>query len=952
VNRLLQTVTKASRDFANAAAAIGPLVRQLSSNTTRERDQHFATQASLLEALRAHSHGLPEQAADPRAFTAIHASTAVWSGDDETDSVWSRFAPPRAGLGIPKLTRVGEFSRQIALREGGQGLRVTFPALVPIIGRGGLILLAEGKQLDEAESALQSIAVRLIAALPPGLMRLTLVDHLGVGNSFSLLTPFHEVIRGPMVWHDPRQITSALDALIEQMAMVTQKYLKTRYTDIETYNEDQGVVEEPYRVLAIANFPAGFDANTAKQVISIAQNGPRSGMYVVASIDRKAPLPHGFDLTALTRFCTVLEGTMKADFAWRPNTHGLSDAVGGWIGEVLGSGRVTLDGPPSKKIVENIAAVTELLAADKQSVKVSFDRFVPAELWTTATAEGSVPNTTKDGISVPIGRRGSENQLFELSRGADAVHHALIGGRTGSGKSVLIKGLITSLCMHYSPEELELYLIDFKGGVEFRVFSELRHARVVAIDSEREFGLSVLEGLLAEKSERETKFKKAKANNISEYRKNGEKLPRILLIVDEFQVFFESADRVGTRARGALGDLAKLGRGFGIHVILASQSISASVGGELEAATLNQFGMRIALSMSESDSRRILSKDNDSAKYLTRAGEAIFNAKNGLVEGNVKFQVAHMDDAEVGEHLRTINDRAIREHRGRRPRVFEGNRTASVSDNPTLVRAIREGTRAAQRYVPAYLGEPAQISEEHTFFRMRRQSGDNLLMLGQHEETLFSAFLTAVTSWAVCQPAHTARVFIFNLANVDDPLFEQFSFFARLPQHVRVARNRDVAAILEETAGMLEQRVARSADTATESPVENVLLAFYGFQRARDLVREGMTVKPVTKKLARLLHDGPEHGIASILAADTYGNVMRILEPKELSDFSGRVAVTGSDCGRILGEHATTFKLREHYGVLYELDAPDVLRKFRTYGPEQIPWIEQQLEERSVGHVL
>jgi S-DNA-T family DNA segregation ATPase FtsK/SpoIIIE len=565
VNRLMQTVTRASREFANASAAVDPLVRTLSSNADRARDARFAEQTSLLQALQARSHALLDPPTEPDAFTTVHASTAEWR-----DDVWSRFVPAAPGLGVPRLTRVGDFSRDVVLPDAPKSQQVTFPALVPIIGRGGLVVLAEGKQLDEARNALQSTAVRLIAALPPGLLRLTLVDHLGVGNNFSLLTPFHEVIRGPMVWHDPRQIASALDALIEHMAMVTQKYLKTQYKDIETYNNDQGVVEEPYRVLAIANFPAGFDPNTARQVISIAQNGPRSGMYIIASIDRKAPMPHGFNLTDLTRFCTVLEGTMTSGFVWKPNTQGLSDNAGQWVGDVFSRGRVGLDGAPSKEIVENLAEATDALAADKQSVKVSFDRFVPAQLWAATTKDGiSVPSTTKDGISVPIGRRGSEDQLFEFSRGADAVHHALIGGRTGSGKSVLIKGLITSLCMHYSPEELELYLIDFKGGVEFRVFSDLRHARVVAIDSEREFGLSVLEGLLNEKSEREKKFKASHANNISEYRKNGEKMTRIVLIVDEFQVFFDATDRISSRAPAPRGELARRGRRVRLHRIQA-----------------------------------------------------------------------------------------------------------------------------------------------------------------------------------------------------------------------------------------------------------------------------------------------------------------------------------------------------------------------------------------------
>jgi hypothetical protein len=938
MNRLSIALSAASQEFADAAHAVPPLTRSLSavaSSTLENRRR--ATYLELL-ALQARAHGVsmpPEETA----FTPVSGSTAAWSEED-----WSHFSPVGASLSVPRLTRVGTFKRTVAMAGAPVTLPIEFPALVPIIGRGGLAILAEGKEIDAARDVLESICVRLITALPPGLVRLTLVDHVGVGNNFALLTPFHEVIRGPMVWHDGKQIGKALDTLIDSMANVTQKYLKTKYGDIEEYNRDQGVVEEPYRVLAIANFPAGFNESSAQQVISIAQNGPRSGMYVILSIDRKAPMPHGFNLNDLTRFCTVLEGTMTGDFAWKPNPHRVADGAVRWVTDVLQRGRIELDGAPDKTIVEAIAEATAGLAADKQSVKVSFDRFVPTKLWHSKDKNGNlVENTTANGISVPIGRRGSEDQLFEFSRGADSAHHAIIGGRTGSGKSVLMKGLITSLCMHYSPEELELYLIDFKGGVEFRVFSGLRHARVVAIDSEREFGVSVLDALLKEKLEREREFKKKGVVNLTEYRATGARMPRILLIVDEFQVFFETNDRLANRARAALTDLARLGRGFGIHVILASQSISTSSGAELDSAALNQFGMRIALSMSETDSYKILSKENDAAKYLNRAGEAIFNARNGLVEGNSKFQVANITDGEVDERLHTINDEAQRQGIGRLPRLFEGNRPATLHDNAHLIDALRNGPPAGLRYLPLYLGEPAQITDDHTYFRMRRQSSDNLLMVGQHDETLFPIFTTAVASWSVNQPSRSARLYVMNLANVDDPVAEQFDIFRELPQTVRVVRNRDVVAVVDEVAALLEARLPESDAGGRETPHEPVLLAFYGLQRARDLVRDGVNPKAATKKLTRIIHDGPEAGVWVIVAADTHANLLRVLENKDLNDFSGRVAVVGSDSGKILGEHSGAFKVREQYGVLYEMDKPDMLQKFRTYGIEQIELLRQEL---------
>jgi S-DNA-T family DNA segregation ATPase FtsK/SpoIIIE len=937
MNRLMQAVRTAAQELANAASAVRPLTDTLHANATREYDDQLARRVGELQFLQARSHGMEAPPSRDAPFTPVHASTIDWQ-----DGMWSRYEPRAEQIVIPRLTRAGIFTRDVTLPRIPAAQGVSVPAMVPIIGRGGCLIVAEGKELEATRDVLQSMLVRLIGSLPPGLLRLTLVDQLGVGNNFALLTPFHEVIRGQMVWHDPKQIGNALDALIEHMAMITQKYLKTSFANIEAYNESQGIVEEAYRVLAIANFPAGFDKNTAEQVVSIAQNGPRSGVYVMLSVDRKQPMPYGFKLEDLERFCTVLEGTITSGFLWRPNVNGWPNKVATWSADVLSRGRITLDGAPPADVVKNMAEGTGDLAVNRTCVKVSFSRFVPKELWGASTVRG---------ISVPIGRAGNDDQLFQLSVGADAAHHAIIGGRTGSGKSILMKGLITSLCQRYSPEELELFLIDFKGGVEFRVFSGLPHARVIALESEREFGVSVLEGLIREKTTRERTLKQHEVNDLPAFRERGGTMSRILLIIDEFQVFFESNDRISTRARAALDDLARKGRSFGIHVILASQSISASAGAELDQATLNQFGLRIALAMNESDSTRILSRENDAAKFLTRAGEAIFNARNGLPGGNVKFQVAYVDDAELNHHLNGIHDLAARLEISRKPFVYEGSRPATIADNRALAGVVTQSPDTVPRAIPLYLGEPAAIQESHTFYKMRRQAGHNVLMIGQHDETMFPMFVSALASWTLHQPRGSANLVVFNLTSDDDenPIYRHFDALHSLPQHVRVGHNRNVLPWIDELSATLDQRRVQENEAHPGSVHERTLVAFYGIQRARDLVRETGT-NTTTKKLVRLLHDGPEVGISFIVAADMYANLLRILDPKDLTDFGGRVAGIGADAGKILGEQSTGFKVRENYGVLYEPDKPDVLQKFRTYGLAQLAWLETQLGRKETPH--
>ena len=109
--------------------------------------------------------------------------------------------------------------------------------------------------------------------------------------------------------------------------------------------------------------------------------------------------------------------------------------------------------------------------------------------------------------------------------------------------------------MWYSPDEVEFYLVDFKKGVEFKTYatSQLPHARAIAVESDREFGLSVLQRVDGELTRRGDLFRNAGVQEISRVSATatGQKLPRTLLLIDEFQEFFSEDDKLGAgRPRG------------------------------------------------------------------------------------------------------------------------------------------------------------------------------------------------------------------------------------------------------------------------------------------------------------------------------------------------------------------------------------------------------------------
>src|SRR5207248_411793 len=146
-------------------------------------------------------------------------------------------------------------------------------------------------------------------------------------------------------------------------------------------------------------------------------------------------------------------------------------------------------------------------------------------------------------------------------------------------------------------------------------------------------------------------------------RQNGfARLPRILLVVDEFQEFFVEDARIAQDVALLLDRLVRQGRAFGIHVLLGSQTLGGAY--SLARTTIGQMAVRIALQCSDTDAHLILSEDNSAARLLTRPGEAIYNDANGMLEGNNPFQVAWLDDAQRDGFLDRV--RVLAAERGTR----------------------------------------------------------------------------------------------------------------------------------------------------------------------------------------------------------------------------------------------------------------------------------------------
>ncbi len=852
------------------------------------------------------------------------------------DPAWRKWRP-EPGSGAPELLRLGQFT------VPGSYHTLTMSALLPAIGSRSFLFRTDGRGRQDAVLAAQSFLLRLFAAVPPSKLRFTFIDPVGLGQNvapFMHLTDYDSQLVSSRAWTEPRHIGQRLAELTEHIETVIQTYLRNEYATIEAYNEQAGEIAEPYRILVVFDFPTNFSEDAARRLLSIAQNGPRCGVYCVILTDASKPMPHGFDLADLERVSTVIVWD-EDHFAWEDDD--FRDSV------------LELDSPPEPELFSKIVKKVGEASLEAGNVEVPFDRIaLPEDRWWK--------ESSTNGIRIPMGPIGARKVQY-LDLGQGTAQHVLIAGRTGSGKSTLFHTLITNLALTYSPDEVMLYLVDFKKGVEFKGYAthKLPHARVVAIESEREFGLSVLQGLDAELKRRGDLFRAAGVDSLADYRKkNGKKMSRILLIVDEFQEFFTEDDRVAAEASQVLDRLVRQGRAFGVHVILGSQTLAGAYA--LSRSTMDQMAVRIALQCTEADSRLILADDNPAARLLSRPGEAIYNDANGLVEGNHPFQVAWLDDDEREAYLEKIHDFA--ETKGYRPPqpqiVFEGNAPALVAQNQPLndLLAASDWPEPARR-ISTWLGEPVAIKPPIAA-HFRRQSASNLLIVGRDDEAAMGMMSAALISFAAQHAPDTARFYILDFSSVDASYADLLANLAQgLPHPVQRSRRRHLPDVIAEIATEVDRRLEEDESAAGKEPA--IYLLIYGLQRARDLRQEddlGYSFstdeeeKPPSpaKQFSTILREGPDLGVHTLIWCDTYTNLTRTLDRRSLREFEMRVAMQmGAEDSANLIDTPAAGKLGLYRAYFYSEDEAR-LEKFRPYGlpSETWPaWVEKMLRRRN-----
>ena len=783
------------------------------------------------------------------------------------------------------------------------------PETLPIVLHrrlhSGLVISAPDSQMEKAIDVARQVIWRLMTSISASRAKLTLIDPLGRGQhftSFMALGDHDPAIVGHRVWTDEANIDARLGELGHHVEDVLQATLRDQFQRIEDYNELAGSMAEPYRIVASVGFPEGLTRSSYKHLLALIESGLRCGVFTVMVVDQDKTWPGDMPMPG-------------SDKLLRLNV----DESGQWsvgMDELKGIPFKPLAPPPTNirsQLIDKIGKAA--VAASK--VEIPLKNILDKE----TEAEGS----TDHGIEIVVGSQGA-NRNVALELGKGVRQHVLIAGKTGSGKSTLLHSIITSGAFHYTPEQLHFYLLDFKKGVEFKPYADqgLPHARVIGIESEREFGRSVLQRLDAELQERGEKFRGYGVQELAEYRgMRGDELPRIMLIVDEFQEIFVRDDRLAGDCAMLLDRLVRQGRSFGIHVILSSQSLAGAY--SLPRATLGQMAVRIAMQCSESDAALILADDNTGARLISRPGEAIYNDAGGLVEGNRPFQAAWLSSEDHQALLTRIvrrDDKFAANYTP--PVIFEGNRPSRWSGPLSDLAIAGESPTTALR---GLLGEAVEIGPPATI-ELSRNTGRNALLITPPEA---KAGLIGSTLSTFARSHSKLDVIYFDGSRGDVPSLAPWLEDAGL--NTRVVKPRDSEAEMAALSKLIKER---GDDAPDQKPIVAVIDPLDRFRDFRQedtfnfsLDSAGVDGESGAAALCSVLRDGPNANVFVILVCNGAETMSRWLPRASQHDLELRLLgrMNAADSSSLVDSPIAS-ELTAATTLLYD-DADGSIIKFR-----------------------
>lgn len=812
---------------------------------------------------------------------------------------------------------------------------IFLPDCLSFMDKYNYIFEYEGNTSSLITETAFNIGMRLFTMLPPGRIKFTFLDPVALGSSFATFARLvdlddrsSEVING-QIWSSQKDIEAKLQIMADHISSITQRCLQGKYTNLYQYNKDAELNPEAYQVMMLMDYPAGLTESSIRLLEQISSSGPKCGVFVLL-------FKSSMQCEKVSRSSSILLDNLESHFKK------IKVSPNGKMSYLKTDSSPTLiwQEAPHPTAQQQDVIIEELRKGIKGTNKV----VIGVEKISKAEASDS----TLMGIRVPIGMYGA-NSVQYLTLGTGGSHHALIAGVSGSGKSNLLHTIIINSLQQYSSDELEIYLVDFKRGVEFKIYADYRlpQFKVIAIESEKEFGYNILKEIERQQKIRARLFKSIKEEHvdfIEQYRSHGYKMPRILVILDEFHELFSDSSEYSKESAELMERIVRQGRGFGVHLILSSQTYSNV--NCVKREVFEQMAVRIVLKCPEPDANMLLSDGASLVNQISLddAGRAIYNSEGGAKEFSNMFKVVYINPSNRCQLLSEVSNKYAEFPADTRILL------TNIEDNSfSFFNRFDADDFTWDGSNQIYIGEPLSINGNINF-TFSREAFSNLILVGNNDEIARNIFSYALLSicinyWLSHRKAPEKPViYLLNCK----PLMD--SFFEDIPSELAKMLDKYISVVPFNNQDKVTEMLKNMHKSALNLSAEEQYLFIFGYQRAEHLksnvlpVQNSFTVGAGSeetmsprKMLGEIIRSGPQNGVHTVIWQSHYRSLAN--ENNDfISLFNMRIGfnMPEEDVSLFLADDITP---RGDNAVFY--DANGDTSQFRPYQDPSMTWIEK-----------
>lgn len=544
------------------------------------------------------------------------------------------------------------------------------------------------KSANKAEARLNQLVVDMLLSLPSRSINIHFVDLTFSAQASFLTRNLDEKIYGKLI-SSSNDWNHLKDSLREKMAKALEEY-----GDVAKYNDSKNRVVVPYDVVVINDYQKCV--NEMSDLDALFENGHKGGIYFILMNNLDFKSDRDIDsLMALKDFYQVLE----------------AENFGNYSKDAFIRCTPILDNPILAKACFNY--INEGAELPQVAVtSVDYDKILSKGF-----------ETIDKAMVIPVGL--SENgELVDFTIDTVSHIHCFIIGQSGTGKSVFLHDVIIGAMAKYSPDELELYLMDFKiGGVEFNRYRNEKHVKALLVDnSDIQITLEILRDISNKMRERGKQLRASGVSNIVEYNQVNptKKMPRIVFIADECHVMFPTMNSKDTKLYREISEIlqkiAKEGRSQGVHLVLATQTIAQA---EISSEILNNISDFYLLKCSPSDSERLVRGSVDTTSGL-KTGQVLHHD----IDHDVVFKSTYLPTSQTLEIIKKINDKTKASKNEQF--YFVGSQIFEIDDEVKNLLTEKGDAIAFGRSIDTKM-EPVVIP-------LRNEYADNVMLFGINDE--------------------------------------------------------------------------------------------------------------------------------------------------------------------------------------------------------------------------